>query len=130
VEHVVENALFQIYSVRISLTCVSFASYSFRWFQEEKYHTRLAVQYLDRVVQLKEHGAPSEEMEPARTALRSFLEKSIFYRAQFLLPRVRDAGLQEETAIMHGKVRILFHAFSVQKGTGFLILIRVADWRP
>ncbi|XP_025788038.1 transforming growth factor-beta receptor-associated protein 1 [Puma concolor] len=89
-----------------------------RRLQKEEYHTRLALLYLDEVLQQRRSGANSKGAEATETQakLRHLLQKSDLYRVHFLIDRVRGAGLPMESAILHGKLeeheealRILVH---------------------
>ncbi|XP_029792950.1 transforming growth factor-beta receptor-associated protein 1 [Suricata suricatta] len=88
-----------------------------RKLQREEYHTRLALLYLDEVLQQRPGasgtGAGATETQ---AKLRRLLQKSDLYRVHLLLDRVRGAGLPMESAILHGKLeeheealRILVH---------------------
>ncbi|XP_039088581.1 transforming growth factor-beta receptor-associated protein 1 [Hyaena hyaena] len=88
-----------------------------RRLQKEEYHTRLALLYLDEVLQQRPSaGGPGAEATETQAKLRRLLQKSDLYRVHFLLDRVRGAGLPMESAILHGKLeeheealRILVH---------------------
>ncbi|XP_054977969.1 transforming growth factor-beta receptor-associated protein 1 [Sorex araneus] len=73
--------------------------------QREEFHTRLALLYLDQVLQQRPpdggHGAEAPEVQKK---LRLLLQRSDLYRVHFLLERVRGAGLPLERAILHGKL--------------------------
>lgn len=54
--------------------------------QKEKFHTHLAVLYLERVVSLlSESPADEEELSRARERLQAMLRESDLYRVHFLL---------------------------------------------
>ncbi|XP_034243766.1 transforming growth factor-beta receptor-associated protein 1-like [Thrips palmi] len=73
--------------------------------EEEKFHTQLAVQYVDRISKLKTSGIDNQrELDENILRLRKFLIGSSQYRAQFLLPKVRDLGLDQEVALLYGKM--------------------------
>lgn len=73
--------------------------------EEEKFHTQLAVQYIDWISKLKASGVCSQEqLDENKMKLRKFLVGSCHYRAQFLLPKVRDLGLDQDVAILYGKL--------------------------
>ncbi|XP_036309907.1 transforming growth factor-beta receptor-associated protein 1 [Pipistrellus kuhlii] len=69
--------------------------------QREEYHTRLALLYLDAVLQ-RTPGAG--EVTETQAKLRRLLQKSDLYRVHFLMERVRGADLPMERAILHGKL--------------------------
>ncbi|XP_036211271.1 transforming growth factor-beta receptor-associated protein 1 [Myotis myotis] len=73
--------------------------------QREEYHTRLALLYLDAVLQRTPGASGSgAEVTETQAKLRRLLQKSDLYRVQFLMERVRGAGLPMERAILHGKL--------------------------
>ncbi|XP_023617844.1 transforming growth factor-beta receptor-associated protein 1 isoform X3 [Myotis lucifugus] len=73
--------------------------------QREEYHTRLALLYLDAVLQRTPGASGSgAEVTETQAKLRRLLQKSDLYRVHFLMERVRDAGLPMERAILHGKL--------------------------
>ncbi|KAK3925412.1 Transforming growth factor-beta receptor-associated protein 1 [Frankliniella fusca] len=73
--------------------------------EEEKFHTQLAVQYIDIIAKQKTQDTGSEvDLNENIQRLRRFLEKSNQYRSKFLLSKVRDLGLYQEVAILYGKV--------------------------
>lgn len=73
--------------------------------QREEYHTRLALLYLDAVLQRPAGaGGSGAEVTETQAKLRRLLQKSDLYRAHFLMERVRGAGLPMERAILHGKL--------------------------
>lgn len=54
--------------------------------QKEKFHTHLAVLYLERVLSLMSQSPKDEEqLTKARERLRALLRESDLYRVQFLL---------------------------------------------
>uniref|UniRef100_A0A8C8VN25 Transforming growth factor beta receptor associated protein 1 n=1 Tax=Pelusios castaneus TaxID=367368 RepID=A0A8C8VN25_9SAUR len=71
--------------------------------EKEKYHTHLAVLYLEAV--LKSVTIDNcEELTETRTKLRSLLQKSDFYRIHFILDKIRGTDLHMERAILYGKL--------------------------
>ena len=78
--------------------------------QKEKYHTHLAVLYLDNVLQMrKDVNAPKSEMDLARSTLRHMLQESSVYRVPLILSKVRETDMHAECAILYGKVSFYFH---------------------
>uniref|UniRef100_A0A1E1XHE1 Putative vacuolar assembly/sorting n=1 Tax=Amblyomma aureolatum TaxID=187763 RepID=A0A1E1XHE1_9ACAR len=87
--------------------------------EKEKYHTLLAVMYLDAVLRyLKENGpsADSAKLKTVRDKLQHLLRASNSYRVQLLLGRALENNLHQECAILYGKLedhdkalRILVH---------------------
>lgn len=73
--------------------------------QREEYHTRLALLYLDAVLQRTPGaGGSGAEVTETQAKLRRLLQKSDLYRVHFLMERVRGADLPMERAILHGKL--------------------------
>lgn len=85
--------------------------------EKEKYHTHLAVLYLDAVLQLiKTNNVKKEEMDKARSKLRYMLQMSSLYRIQLILGKAKETDMHAECAILYGKLedhdkalRILVH---------------------
>lgn len=85
--------------------------------EKEKYHTHLAVLYLDSVLQLmKEPNAKKEQIDIARSKLRHMLQMSSLYRVQLILGKAKETNMHAECAILYGKLeehdkalRILVH---------------------
>ncbi|XP_064600183.1 transforming growth factor-beta receptor-associated protein 1-like [Liolophura sinensis] len=85
--------------------------------EKEKYHTHLAVLYLDAVLKLlKDPSAKKEDQDIARSKLRHMLQMSNLYRVQLILGKVRETDMYAECAILYGKLeehdkalRILVH---------------------
>ncbi|XP_034048733.1 transforming growth factor-beta receptor-associated protein 1 homolog [Thalassophryne amazonica] len=77
-----------------------------RHIQKEKFHTHLAVLYLERVLSLiSESPADEEQLTKARERLRAFLRESDLYRVQFLLGKLeKREDLLLERATVHGKL--------------------------
>lgn len=58
------------------------------WEQKEKFHTHLAVLYLERVLSLLSESPKDEEkVAKARERLQALLRESNLYRVQFVLGR-------------------------------------------
>ncbi|XP_039273465.2 transforming growth factor-beta receptor-associated protein 1-like [Styela clava] len=72
--------------------------------QKEKYHTHLAVLYLDTVLKLKEQSGDEESLVAARQRLQKLLKVSNMYRISLILSKVRDTDLHAESVILHGKL--------------------------
>ncbi|KAL3842523.1 hypothetical protein ACJMK2_020527 [Sinanodonta woodiana] len=85
--------------------------------EKEKYHTHLAVLYLDSVLQLmKNNNVKKEHLDNARSKLRHMLQLSNMYRVQLILGKVKEQDMHAECAILYGKLeehdkamRILVH---------------------
>lgn len=78
-----------------------------RKIEKEKYHTLLAVLYLETVLRyLKQNGpsADSKELKDAREKLQHLLSSSSSYRVQLLLGRALENNLYQECAILYGKL--------------------------
>ncbi|XP_036401363.1 transforming growth factor-beta receptor-associated protein 1 homolog [Megalops cyprinoides] len=75
-----------------------------RRIQKEKFHTHLAVLYLDRVLSLSQSEAPAQQVMEAREQLQRLLRESSLYRVQLLLGRIQDTELLRECATLHGKL--------------------------
>lgn len=59
------------------------------WIQKEKFHTHLAVLYLEKVLSLLPVSPPYEEqLCRARERLQGMLRESNLYRVQYLLGRM------------------------------------------
>lgn len=62
--------------------------------QKEEYHTRLALLYLDEVLQQRPSaGSPGTEATETQAKLRRLLQKSDLYRVHFLLGEQQPASL-------------------------------------
>lgn len=73
--------------------------------QKEKFHTHLAVLYLDSVLNLlAESDKNEEEFAQAREKLQALLKKSSLYRVSLILSKVKDTDLHEECVILLGKL--------------------------
>lgn len=58
------------------------------WTQKEKFHTHLAVLYLEKVLSLLVASPPDDEqLSRARERLQGMLRESNLYRVQYLLGR-------------------------------------------
>lgn len=78
-----------------------------RKLENDKYHTLLAVMYLDMVLRLFKENGPSTESErlkPIREKLQHLLRTSNSYRVQLLLGRALEHNLHQECAILYGKL--------------------------
>ncbi|XP_054830185.1 transforming growth factor-beta receptor-associated protein 1 isoform X3 [Eublepharis macularius] len=76
-----------------------------RRIQKEKYHTHLAVLYLEKVLHLKSlETERSEELVDTQAKLQSLLRKSDLYRAYFILDKISGSDLHMECAILYGKL--------------------------
>ncbi|XP_069694581.1 transforming growth factor-beta receptor-associated protein 1-like isoform X2 [Periplaneta americana] len=71
--------------------------------QKEKFHTHLAVLYLDDILKKRKEGKEEEAMD-IRMKLRHLLQISNLYRVQLLLGKMNDANLHQEAAILYGKI--------------------------
>ncbi|KAI8520587.1 transforming growth factor, beta receptor associated protein 1 [Branchiostoma belcheri] len=75
-----------------------------RKLEKEKYHTHLAVLYLDKVLQMrKDPSIPTDEMERSREKLRQMLQFSSLYRVALILGKVKETDMYAECAILYGK---------------------------
>ncbi|XP_015670729.1 transforming growth factor-beta receptor-associated protein 1 [Protobothrops mucrosquamatus] len=73
--------------------------------KKEKYHTHLAVLYLNDVLHLKSLGAERQEkLTKMQTKLRSLLQRSDLYRVHFILDKIAGTDLHAECAILYGKL--------------------------
>ncbi|KAH1186873.1 transforming growth factor-beta receptor-associated protein 1 [Mauremys mutica] len=76
-----------------------------RKIEKEKYHTHLAVLYLEAVLQLKSVITDNcAEFTETQTKLHSLLQKSDFYRVHFILDKIKGTDLHMERAILYGKL--------------------------
>lgn len=73
----------------------------FTIFQTEKYHSQLAVIYLDAIVNSRKNGATQDDL---RKKFQRFLQESNLYRAQTVLAKIKGMGLDQEKATLYGKV--------------------------
>lgn len=65
----------------------------FFWIQKEKFHTHLAVLYLEKVLTSLSASPPNEEqLSSAREKLQGMLRESNLYRVQYLLGRWGELG--------------------------------------
>ncbi|XP_055901147.1 transforming growth factor-beta receptor-associated protein 1-like [Biomphalaria glabrata] len=88
-----------------------------RKLEKEKYHTHLAVLYLEDVLKLMEsNNVKKEELDIARSKLRHMLQMSNLYRVQLILGKAKEKDMHAECAILYGKLeehdkalRILVH---------------------
>ncbi|XP_075905435.1 transforming growth factor-beta receptor-associated protein 1 homolog [Nelusetta ayraudi] len=74
--------------------------------QKEKFHTHLAVLYLERVLSLLSESPVNEErLNRGRDRLQAMLRESNLYRVQFLLGKLENCEqLLLERATLHGKL--------------------------
>ena len=81
--------------------------------EKEKYHTHLAVLYLDEVLEIQESQqtrddttelVESQKLKDARHRLCRMLETSSLYRVTLLLGKIQDTNLYNECAILYGKL--------------------------
>ncbi|XP_060603083.1 transforming growth factor-beta receptor-associated protein 1-like [Ruditapes philippinarum] len=76
-----------------------------RKLEKEKYHTHLAVLYLDNVLQLmKNNSVKKEQIDIARSKLRHMLQMSSLYRVQLILGKAKEQDMHAECAILYGKL--------------------------
>uniref|UniRef100_A0A803VAX4 Transforming growth factor beta receptor associated protein 1 n=1 Tax=Ficedula albicollis TaxID=59894 RepID=A0A803VAX4_FICAL len=76
-----------------------------RKIQKEKYHTHLAVLYLEAILQLKSVTTDNcTETTELVLKLRSLLQKSDLYRIRFILDKIQGTDLHMESAILYGKL--------------------------
>ncbi|KAK6191375.1 hypothetical protein SNE40_003084 [Patella caerulea] len=107
------------YLHRFPLAVVTYLEYLVfqKKLEKEKYHTHLAVLYLDKVLSLtKNHGSKKEDVDIARCKLRHMLQMSNLYRVQLILGKTKETEMHAECAILYGKLeehdkalRILVH---------------------
>lgn len=73
---------------------IEFLFFRCLWTQKEKFHTHLAVLYLERVLSLISKSPKDEEkLNRARERLQALLRESNLYRVQYLLGESEDATL-------------------------------------
>ncbi|XP_074660647.1 transforming growth factor-beta receptor-associated protein 1-like [Tubulanus polymorphus] len=85
--------------------------------EKEKYHTHLAVLYLEQVLEImKNPNHNKQDLDFARSKLQQMLQRSNLYRIQLLLGKVKETEMYAEMAILYGKleehdkaIRILVH---------------------
>ncbi|XP_039246502.1 transforming growth factor-beta receptor-associated protein 1 [Pipra filicauda] len=76
-----------------------------RKIEKEKYHTHLAVLYLEAITQLKSETTDNcTETTELLFKLRSLLQKSDLYRVRFILDKIQGTDLHMESAILYGKL--------------------------
>jgi len=72
--------------------------------KRERFHTHLAVIYLDEVLKLMKERIPMpESLQAARKKLQDLLESSSHYRVAVILSKIGDLELYYEVAILYGK---------------------------
>ncbi|KAG8197505.1 hypothetical protein JTE90_007243 [Oedothorax gibbosus] len=73
--------------------------------EKEKFHTHLAVMYMDRVLQIFKLAEPEQtDLNDARKDLQNLLHSSSLYRVQLLLGKASESNLHKECAILYGKL--------------------------
>ena len=72
--------------------------------QKEKYHTHLAVLYLEKVLKLVVNHNDALALETSRATLQEILLQSNLYRIPLILGKAADAQLFEEEVILHSKL--------------------------
>uniref|UniRef100_A0A8C3JFM2 Transforming growth factor beta receptor associated protein 1 n=1 Tax=Calidris pygmaea TaxID=425635 RepID=A0A8C3JFM2_9CHAR len=73
--------------------------------RRKKYHTHLAVLYLEAILQLKSVTTDKcTETTDLLFKLRSLLQKSDLYRIHFILDKIQGTDLHMESAILYGKL--------------------------
>ncbi|WAR03136.1 TGFA1-like protein, partial [Mya arenaria] len=107
------------YLHRFPMAVVTYLEYLVfqRKLEKEKYHTHLAVLYLDNVLKLmKTNNVKKEQLDMARSKLRTMLQMSSLYRVQLILGKAKEQEMHAECAILYGKLedhekalRILVH---------------------
>jgi len=117
-EHLVMKQEIQVFGTVDSETYVTFkmAVYLGRVlvFQAEKFHTHLAILYLEEILKKRKEG-DEEAVVEARTKLRHLLQVSSLYRVQLLLGKMSAANLHQEVAILYGKVNIMLFQVIITK---------------
>lgn len=74
--------------VLLELKAARLPCFVFFWIQKEKFHTHLAVLYLEKVLSSLSASPPNEEqLSSAREKLQGMLRESNLYRVQYLLGR-------------------------------------------
>ncbi|XP_055953561.1 transforming growth factor-beta receptor-associated protein 1-like [Argiope bruennichi] len=73
--------------------------------EKEKFHTHLAVMYMDNVLQILKLPEPEQTyLNDARKKLQHLLHSSSLYRVQLLLGKATESNLHKECAILYGKL--------------------------
>lgn len=73
--------------------------------QKEKYHTHLAVLYLEEILRLKSvESSDQTELEDLRQRFQNLLQQSDLYRVLFLIDKIKGTDMHMERAILHGKL--------------------------
>jgi hypothetical protein len=83
-------------------------------FQVEKFHTHLAILYLEDILKKRKEGN-EEAVTEAREKLRHLLQVSNLYRVQLLLGKMSDADLHQEVAVLYGKVNIMLLQINISQ---------------
>ncbi|GIY25978.1 transforming growth factor-beta receptor-associated protein 1 [Caerostris darwini] len=73
--------------------------------EKEKFHTHLAVLYMDNVLQILKLPEPEQtDLNDSRKKLQHLLHSSSLYRVQLLLGKATESNLHKECAILYGKL--------------------------
>jgi hypothetical protein len=80
------------------------SDYIFKLFQDEKFHSRLAVIYVEAMAKAQQNGAQHDETLRLRKKFQRFLQESNLYKVQTVLSKIKGMGLDQETATLYGKV--------------------------
>ncbi|KAM9320927.1 transforming growth factor-beta receptor-associated protein 1 [Gastrophryne carolinensis] len=73
--------------------------------QKEKFHTHLAVLYLEEILRVKSmNSSDHSKLEDLRQRFQNLLQQSDLYRVLFLLDKIKSTDLHMERAILHGKL--------------------------
>ncbi|XP_063314706.1 transforming growth factor-beta receptor-associated protein 1 [Pelobates fuscus] len=73
--------------------------------QKEKYHTHLAVLYVEEVLRLKSMDSlEQKEVMELHTRLQNLLRQSELYRVLLIIDKIKGTDLHLERAILHGKL--------------------------
>ncbi|XP_056412095.1 transforming growth factor-beta receptor-associated protein 1 isoform X2 [Hyla sarda] len=74
--------------------------------QKEKYHTHLAVLYLEEILRLNiaESSDNMAELEDLRQRFQNLLQQSDLYRVLLLIDKIKGTDMHKERAILHGKL--------------------------
>ncbi|XP_066433944.1 transforming growth factor-beta receptor-associated protein 1 [Eleutherodactylus coqui] len=73
--------------------------------QKEKYHTHLAVLYVEEILCLMSVSSSDQtELEDLRQRFQSLLQQSDLYRVLLLIDKIKGTDMHMERAILHGKL--------------------------
>ncbi|XP_046986370.1 transforming growth factor-beta receptor-associated protein 1-like isoform X1 [Schistocerca americana] len=72
--------------------------------QVEKFHTQLAILYLENIAKLQKDGTSLENIKTIRLKLQTLLQTSNLCRTQLLLGKMLNSNLHEECAVLYGKI--------------------------